>query len=81
MRFRMFEYDRGYGSVYSVCDGLMLCVQCGPIIPDGSPVSASDVSSVRRPGCTPKFSQLIHDKRAVRSVCAPETKHNTRTTD
>lgn len=38
----------------------------------GSVLSASDVKSVRRPGWTPKFSQFIHDKRAVKS----ETKIN-----
>lgn len=34
----------------------------------GSEDNASDVRSVRRPGWTPKFSQLIQERRAVRSL-------------
>lgn len=50
-------------------------IQCGPI-DDGSPLSASDVSNVRRPGCTPRFSQLIHERRAVRSTTSgPKKTH------
>lgn len=34
----------------------------------GSEDKANDVSRVLLPGCTPKFSQFIQDKRAVKSV-------------